>query len=74
MDSIKHHLYACHIENEELQRHLMFRDALKADPELCQEYARLKVDIALEAKQNRKRYAEIKEVKARNFIDKVLGK
>lgn len=68
LDNIAHHLYACPTESEELKRHILFRDYLKNNPKARQAYQKLKYEIAEEAQQDRKKYAEIKETKARKFI------
>ena len=73
LDTIAHHLYACPVGNEELRRHLAFRDQLRLHPKAREEYARLKREIAAEAGEERKAYAEIKEVRAREFIVAVLA-
>ena len=36
-----HHLYVCPEASPELQRHLRFRDALRANPAFCREYEAL---------------------------------
>lgn len=73
LDTIAHHLYACRADNKELRRHLAFRDHLRAHPEARDEYTRLKREIAAEAGEERKAYAGLKEVRARKFVESVLG-
>lgn len=68
LDSIAHHLYVCPIHSAELQRHLRFRDFLRASEEARIQYQQLKQEIAAEAKQHRKHYAQLKEKKAGEFI------
>lgn len=72
LDAIVHHLYACHVENEELQKHLIFRDFLRVHENERMEYESLKYAIALEANQDRKKYAILKENLAREFVERVL--
>lgn len=72
LDQIKHHLYVCHIENEELRRHLRFRARLRADANARLAYEQLKYRIAVLADQDRKTYAALKEEMARNFIETLL--
>jgi GrpB-like predicted nucleotidyltransferase (UPF0157 family) len=74
LDSITHHLYVCPIESEELKKHLLFRDFLRANAEARIEYQNLKYEIAEGANQDRKKYAELKEVKAKSFINAIIKK
>lgn len=43
---MKHHLYVCSYDAEELWRHLTFRNALRSRPELAEKYARIKTEGA----------------------------
>jgi GrpB-like predicted nucleotidyltransferase (UPF0157 family) len=74
LDSIIHHLYVCPIDSEELRRHILFRDYLIANSEARIEYQKLKYEIAVEADQDKKKYAELKEVKAKEFIESIVAK
>lgn len=67
-----HHLYACPVGSSELLRHLRFRDALRVDASLRDEYAAIKFRIAAAAGQDRKRYATLKENEAKDFIEGVV--
>lgn len=67
-DEIKHHLYVCHKDNVELNNHLAFRDYLRENESARIQYQALKYQIAAEADQNQKVYAQLKETKARTFI------
>ena len=69
-----HHLYVCPADGAELDRHLRFRDALRADPALCIEYETIKHSIAARSGGDRKTYAQIKETECREFIARVLGR
>ena len=42
LDKIKHHLYVCSKDNEELKRHLLFRDHLNKNDNLKMEYNNIK--------------------------------
>jgi GrpB-like predicted nucleotidyltransferase (UPF0157 family) len=53
-----HHLYACLENAPALANHLAIRDALRADPALASEYARLKRRLARESGANREGYVE----------------
>lgn len=69
LDEIAHHLYVCKQDCPELQRHILFRDYLKKHERARIFYAKLKYEIAEEARQDNKSYAEIKELKAKAFIN-----
>ena len=43
---MKHHLYVCPRDSEELLRHLTFRDFLRDHPSLAEEYGRVKTEAA----------------------------
>lgn len=72
LDRILHHLYVCREDSEELQRHLLFRNYLRANKQAADEYSRLKYHIADLASQDKKKYASLKEIEARHFIDDCL--
>lgn len=72
LDSITHHLYVCHYKNEELKRHLLFRDYLRTNTTVREKYEMLKYRIAREANENKKAYAALKEIQATDFINQVL--
>lgn len=74
LDAIVHHLYVCPTLSEELQKHILFRDYLIAHEKARIQYQNLKFAIAEEAHQDRKKYAELKEVKARKFIMGIIEK
>ena len=74
LDSIKHHLYVCPIDSEEFQRHLIFRDYLRGNEKDRQEYENLKYQIAKKTDHDRKEYARLKEVMARDFVESILKK
>jgi GrpB-like predicted nucleotidyltransferase (UPF0157 family) len=74
LDFIAHHLYACPADSEELQRHILFRDYLIENEEARVQYQNLKYEIAAEANQDRKKYAQLKEVKAKEFINSIIAK
>ena len=68
-----HHLYVCPASSRELWRHIAFRDALRARPELRREYEAINLDIERRAHGDRKVYAEIKERECRALIGRVLA-
>jgi GrpB-like predicted nucleotidyltransferase (UPF0157 family) len=67
-----HHLYVCPVTSVELHRHLAFRDALRAEASLRQEYELRKQAIEERAGDDRKVYAQIKEIECRDFVERVL--
>lgn len=72
LDIIAHHLYVCRYDCAELHRHILFRDYLRKHETAREFYQNLKREIAQEANDDRKRYASIKEVKARSFINYIV--
>jgi GrpB-like predicted nucleotidyltransferase (UPF0157 family) len=74
LDTIAHHLYVCPIDSEELQKHILFRDYLRTHEDARVQYQNLKYAIAQEANQDKKKYAEVKEIKASKFINEVIEK
>jgi GrpB-like predicted nucleotidyltransferase (UPF0157 family) len=63
-----HHLYVCASSSPELQRHLKFRNILKADPVLAARYAALKRSAAERYRHDREGYTGAKAA----FIEAVL--
>lgn len=72
LDEISHHLYVCVKGCAALQRHLVFRDHLRKNPEACRTYAQMKYEIAAKVQQDRKAYAVLKEETVNDFIDAIL--
>lgn len=73
LNIIAHHLYACSADSEELKRHLLFRNYLRANTLVRNEYQQLKQQLADEANHDRKLYALLKEKKAKAFIETTLA-
>jgi GrpB-like predicted nucleotidyltransferase (UPF0157 family) len=69
---MSHHLYVCPANGLELRRHLNFRDALRAQRDLRQEYEKRKLDFVERSGGDRAIYARIKEIECRDFIESVL--
>jgi GrpB-like predicted nucleotidyltransferase (UPF0157 family) len=65
----RHHLYVLIAGANELQRHLAFRDALRANSGLRNEYAALKRSLAKAYKDDRSAYTEAKSA----FITSVVA-
>jgi GrpB-like predicted nucleotidyltransferase (UPF0157 family) len=72
LDAISHHLYVCPIHSEELNRHILFRDFLIENGTERKQYQEIKMQLAKEAQQDGKKYALLKEVKARDFIQSII--
>jgi GrpB-like predicted nucleotidyltransferase (UPF0157 family) len=69
LDQIKHHLYVCHFDSNELQRHLLSRNFLLKNEIARNCYRDMKYACAKEANQEKRLYAEIKQNKVNNFIN-----
>lgn len=74
LDEIMHHLYVCLNDSEALQRHILLRDYLLENEDARVYYQNLKYAIATEVNQDKKQYAELKEVRSKDFIDSIIEK
>lgn len=74
LDTIKHHLYVCPINSKALERHILSRDFLRKNDWAKLEYQQMKYKLAEKANQNRKKYAELKELNVNEFIDSIIEK
>jgi len=72
LDFINHHLYVGPIHSEELNEHLLFRNFLIENETARQQYQTIKIQITEEAKQDQKKYAQLKEIKASSFINAII--
>jgi GrpB-like predicted nucleotidyltransferase (UPF0157 family) len=72
LDTIAHHLYVCKYDCGELQRHILFRDYLRKHDFARNFYQNLKYELAKEANNDRKVYANDKELKASSFINYIV--
>ncbi len=72
LDSIAHHLYFCPANSKELQRHILFRDHLLKNETARIQYQAMKYEIAESAEQDRKKYAQLKEIKTSSFINRII--
>ncbi|WP_052078970.1 GrpB family protein [Spirochaeta lutea] len=73
LDEIPHHLYVCTKDNLEYNRHIRFRDRLRADPGLVAEYNSIKNRIlAAVGDDNRAGYVAMKETQYTEFFERVL--
>ena len=67
-DPRTHHLHVAEVGSEFWERHLAFRDYLRAHPETALEYAQLKHDLASRFHGDRAAYTEAKT----GFISEVV--
>jgi GrpB-like predicted nucleotidyltransferase (UPF0157 family) len=63
-----HHLHVIEADHPHAQALLAFRDVLRANPDLCRDYARLKRRLAHEHGDNRNAYSNAKG----DFVERVL--
>lgn len=72
LDNVPHHLYVCLANSKPLERHILFRNHLRKNKEARQSYETMKHQLAELANQNKKRYAELKELHVNDFIDAII--
>ncbi len=72
LDTIKHHLYVCPAHSTALKRHLLSRDFLRKNDWARVKYQQMKYELAEKANQDRKKYAELKELNVNDFIDSII--
>ncbi len=73
LDEVAHHLYVCTKDNLEYKRHLLFRDRLRSNVRLREEYKAIKHEILKKVgDENRQEYVEEKENNYKHFFEKVL--
>ncbi len=65
-----YHLHMVELTSDFWKRHLLFRDYLRAHPEVAQEYQKLKKQLALEYGRNREGYTEAKAP----FIESIVAR
>jgi GrpB-like predicted nucleotidyltransferase (UPF0157 family) len=70
---IPHHLYVLVEGSAELERHLTFRDALRADPVLRDQYSSLKRSLAAEHAEDRAAYTDAKTAFVRAVLKRGLA-
>jgi GrpB-like predicted nucleotidyltransferase (UPF0157 family) len=74
LDKIKHHLYVCPINSKALERHLLSRDFLRKNDWARIKYQQMKYELSERSNQDRKLYAELKELYVNDFIDSIIEK
>jgi len=73
LDNTNHHLYVCTKDNEELNRHILFRDYLNKNEKARIEYIEIKREIIKKVgNQNRQKYVSLKETKYNWFFEKII--
>ena len=73
LDNINHHLYVCTKDNEELNRHILFRDYLNKNEKVKNEYVEIKREIIKKVgNKNIQKYASLKEAKYNWFFEKII--
>jgi GrpB-like predicted nucleotidyltransferase (UPF0157 family) len=74
LDSISHHLYVCPKDSEPIERHILMRNFLRKNDWARIKYQDMKYELAEKANQNKKLYAEMKELNVNEFIDEIIKK
>lgn len=74
LDSVTHHLYVCPVNSKALERHILTRDFLRKNDWARLEYQQMKYELAEKANQDKKKYAELKELNVNRFIDLIIEK
>ena len=64
----------CPKESKALERHILFRNFLRKNDWARLKYQEMKYELAKEAKQEKKLYAELKELNVNKFIDLIVEK
>lgn len=72
LDTVKHHLYVCSIDSKALERHILSRNYLRKNDRAMIKYQQMKYVLAEKAGQDRKVYADLKELNANAFIDSII--
>ena len=74
LDTITHHLYVCLKNSKALERHILSRNFLRKNDWARLEYQEMKYRLAEKADQDKKLYAELKELNVNEFIDSIIKK
>jgi GrpB-like predicted nucleotidyltransferase (UPF0157 family) len=69
----EHHLYLCPQGSPAFERHVLFRDYLRAHPEKAQQYAELKKRLAEQYHDDRSKYQEAKSAFIDDLIERARG-
>lgn len=74
LDSISHHLYVCPKNSKALEGHILCRNFLRKNEWARLQYQEMKYYLAAKANQDKKLYAELKELNVNEFIDSIIEK
>ncbi len=74
LDTISHHLFVCSKNSEPLERHILMRNFLRKNDWARLKYQEMKYELAEKANQDKKMYAELKELSVNDFIDEMIVK
>ena len=74
LDIIKHHLYVCPVDSKALERHILSRNFLRNNDWARLKYQQMKYELAEKSNQDKKIYAELKELNVNDFIDSMIAK
>lgn len=72
LDGIKHHLYVCPVNSKALERHILSRNFLRKNDWARLKYQEMKYELAIQANQDKKVYAMLKELHVNDFIDAII--
>ena len=72
LDNILHHLYVCPVNSIALERHILSRNFLRKNEWARIKYQQIKYALAEKANQNKRVYAELKELHVNSFIDSII--
>jgi GrpB-like predicted nucleotidyltransferase (UPF0157 family) len=73
LDEINHHLYVCAKDNDELKRHMLFRDYFRQHKEKIIAYNNIKIEILKKyGENNREKYVEVKENDYKWFFEEAI--
>ena len=72
LDSVNHHLYVCPVGSKALERHILSRNFLRKNDWARLKYQQMKYELAEKANQDRKIYAQLKELNVNDFIDSII--
>ncbi|MCV9386019.1 GrpB family protein [Reichenbachiella ulvae] len=72
LDAIVHHLYVCPMDSQALERHILSRDFMRKNDWARLKYQNMKYELAEQAHQDKKRYAELKELHVNDFINSII--
>jgi GrpB-like predicted nucleotidyltransferase (UPF0157 family) len=73
LSAVAHNLYVCAADAAELQRHLAFRDYLRAHPDAVQDYAAVKREGARRTPDDRDAYQDFKSPVVRRILERALA-